>query len=219
VPTQARKQPGRAAARLDGEQSRTRILDAAERLLGERGFSGTGIAAISRESGLPASSIYWFFSSKQDLTAAVVERAAERWLEGLADTAPQSAGGHTPLRSFFERALARSGARLPEFVRLHLLLSLEQSEADEELRERLRAVRERAQPLVAGAIAASLPPSVDPQTAAALGEALYPLAMSIAQGTLTMLHIDPEAVDLERFAEDIEIAVLAIAEQRLADAA
>lgn len=217
MPTQARKQPGRAAARVDGEQSRTRILDAAERLLGERGFSGTGIAAISRESGLPASSIYWFFSSKQDLTAAVVERAAERWIEGLADTAPQSPGGQTPLRSFFERALARSGARLPEFVRLHLLLSLEQSEADAELRERLRAVQERARPLVAGAIAASLP-SVDPETAAAVGEALYPVAMSIAQGTLTVLHLDPEAIDLERFAEDIEIAVLAIAEHRLAEA-
>ena len=78
--------PGRAAARLDGERSRERILDAAERLLSERGFSGTGIAAISRESGLPASSIYWFFSNKEDLTAAVIERSADRWVDGFTES-------------------------------------------------------------------------------------------------------------------------------------
>ena len=40
----------RAPSRVDGEVSRERILDAAEHLLAKRGFSGTGISAISRES-------------------------------------------------------------------------------------------------------------------------------------------------------------------------
>ena len=97
-----RAAPGRAAARLDGERSRERILDAAERLLAERGFSGTGIAAISRESGLPASSIYWFFSNKEDLTAAVIERPSRRDSRVLAHGVPSPAeesGSSRVLRS------------------------------------------------------------------------------------------------------------------------
>ena len=89
----------RAASRLDGERSRERILDAAERLLAERGFSGRGIAAISRESVLPASSLYWFFTSKQDLAIAVIERAADRWLHSF-----ETPDGDPSLRGFFARA-------------------------------------------------------------------------------------------------------------------
>src|SRR5262245_65267756 len=60
--------------------SRERILDAAERLVAERGYTAASISLISKASGLPASSIYWYFGSKEGLLAAVVERAARRWL-------------------------------------------------------------------------------------------------------------------------------------------
>ena len=44
--------------RADGERSRRRVLDAAAKIAGERGYDGTSIAAVSARSGLPASSIY-----------------------------------------------------------------------------------------------------------------------------------------------------------------
>ena len=132
----------RVATRLDGERSRERILQAAERLMAERGYSGTGIAAISRESGLPASSIYWFFRNKQELTLAVIETAAMRWLDAM-EQANRDPGG-AGFQSFIERALEQSGSRLPEFARLLVLLSLERGESDPQLVERLRAVRDRA---------------------------------------------------------------------------
>ena len=50
--------------RVDGEASRRRILDAATEIAAERGYEGTGIAAVSAKSGLPASSIYWHFTDK-----------------------------------------------------------------------------------------------------------------------------------------------------------
>ena len=66
--------------RPDGELSRARILDAATEIAAERGYEGTGIAAVSAKCGLPASSIYWHFKDKDDLIAAVIERSFQNWL-------------------------------------------------------------------------------------------------------------------------------------------
>lgn len=202
--------PGRAAARLDGERSRTRILDAAERLLAERGYSGTGISAISRESGLPASSIYWFFSNKDDLTAAVVERAADRWLDALEEG--HDAGEDSGVRGFFRRALEQAGSRLPDFGRLLVLLSLERGESDPALRERLARVRDRARDRVSAAIATSL--AARGLLDGGVAQELSYLAMSLAEGALIGHHMDPDGIALVRLAEDLEVAVLAIAELR-----
>ena len=49
---------------LQGAKSRDEILDAAMRMMSVRGFDGTSVADIARESGLPNSSIYWHFNSK-----------------------------------------------------------------------------------------------------------------------------------------------------------
>ena len=211
-----RAAPGRAAARLDGERSRERILDAAERLLAERGFSGTGIAAISRESGLPASSIYWFFSNKEDLTAAVIERSADRWVDGFTGSGDASAESDVDLRHFLERALAQSGSRLPDFARLHMLLSLEGGEPRLDLLERLHRVRDRSRSLVSAAIARSLA-ARHGAAATAVAEEVSLLAMALANGALLFRHMEPDGIDVERLAADLEVAILAIAEQRIAE--
>ena len=66
--------------RVDGEASRTRILDAATEIASERGYEGTSIGLVSTKCGLPASSIYWHFKDKDDLIAAVIERSFSQWL-------------------------------------------------------------------------------------------------------------------------------------------
>src|SRR5206468_5146365 len=63
--------------------SRTRILDAALDLMAEQGFSGTSISMVCRRSGLPPSSTYWHFGSKQGLLAATVEHGAGKWLDSI----------------------------------------------------------------------------------------------------------------------------------------
>lgn len=205
---------GRAAARLDGERSRARILDAAERLLAEHGFSGTGIAAISRESGLPASSIYWFFASKRDLCEAVVARAAERWLDTLERPADDGTTITSNIRSFFERGLEQSGSRLPDFLRLTVLLGLERGDDDPELREHFRSASDRMSALMADAIEQSLPDE-DPEALRRVANEMAPLARGLAMGTLISRHIEPGLIDLEGLPEDLEIAILAIARAHL----
>src|SRR6201999_3405085 len=75
---EAPKRPRRS--RADGELSRSRILDAATEIAAERGYEGTSIALVSKKCGLPASSIYWHFTDKDDLIAAVIERSFASWL-------------------------------------------------------------------------------------------------------------------------------------------
>ena len=202
---------GRLAARLDGERSRTRILDAAERLLSAKGYSGTGIAAISRESGLPASSIYWFFKSKRDLMMAVVERSANRFLSDFGR--PDEAGRPPSLRALFERGLEQFGSRLPDFLRLRYLLALERGDTDAELRERFRDVNDRIRDLTASAIETSLGDMSVPD-AREIAESLAPFALAIANGALVNLHVEPESIELEHLPEELEIAVRAVAQHR-----
>lgn len=70
----------RARRRIDeiGEESRRRILDAAEELFAERGFDRTSFVDISERSGISRGSIPWHFTNKDGLMIAVMERATER---------------------------------------------------------------------------------------------------------------------------------------------
>lgn len=204
---------GRAAARLDGERSRLRILDAAEKLFAERGYAGSGIAAISRASGLPPSSIYWFFDSKQDLAIAVIARGADRWLDALEP--PEGGTGRIgEFRTFIDRALDESGSGIPEFARLQMLLALELGPTEPEVLERLRQVRDRGRALIAKTLEADLVHK-DAENAPKLSHELSFLAMSFAQGALLGRMLDPDAIDSARLSEDIEVALHAIADHRI----
>lgn len=57
--------------------TRTQILDAAERLFAERGFRGTSIRAITDLAGANLAAVGYHFGSKAELLAAVVRRVIE----------------------------------------------------------------------------------------------------------------------------------------------
>src|SRR5690349_24968665 len=50
-----------------GEETRNRILEAARRLIHERGYKNTGLQDILAESGVPRGSFYFYFPSKEAL--------------------------------------------------------------------------------------------------------------------------------------------------------
>jgi TetR/AcrR family acrAB operon transcriptional repressor len=72
--------PAERKRRIDeiGEESRRRILDAAEELFAERGFERTSFVDIAERSGISRGSIPWHFANKDGLLLAVVERALAR---------------------------------------------------------------------------------------------------------------------------------------------
>ena len=57
-----------------GDESRQRILDAAEKLFLEKGYDGTTIVDVGKLSGISYGSIPWHFENKKGLLMAVVTR-------------------------------------------------------------------------------------------------------------------------------------------------
>lgn len=209
--------PSKAPAPADAGDSRARILEAAERLMAERGFAATSITAISRASGLPASSIYWHFESKAGLLAAVIEAGADRWLQRLRqhEAGPGDAGH--PLRAFFAHGYGELSRRPPEFLRLAMLIGLERSSHDPQTLEAIRNARERGRSLMREQLSAAFA-HAGPVAEEIAGE-LADFAMCFVQGCFVAHQIVPDEVDLERLAEQLDVALMALGESLLAERA
>lgn len=139
------KQPAAAVRkqRANGIASRAAILDAAAQIAGERGYEGTSIKAVQERSGLPASSIYWHFKDKDELIAAVIDRSYTDWVDAITTT-PEVAADLDP-DALFVAVLRHAGAQLaefPDFLRLGLMLILEQRPEEPAARRRFHEARD-----------------------------------------------------------------------------
>lgn len=102
-----------------------KILDTAERLIGEQGYASTSLRQIITTAGVNLAAVHYHFGSKEELLDAVVMRKAgpvnQARLEALARV-EQEAGDGPPdlekvLDSFFAPTAEVAG-RNPQFVRL-----------------------------------------------------------------------------------------------------
>ncbi|HYQ36731.1 MAG TPA: TetR/AcrR family transcriptional regulator [Mycobacterium sp.] len=146
--------------RVDGEASRTRILDAATEIASERGYEGTSIALVSAKCGLPASSIYWHFKDKDDLIAAVIERSFARWLSAW--EMPAEGTARERIVSMVMQ-IAKALLDSPDFLRLGLMLALERRPVEPRARAMFLAVRNRAFDTLKPAIREAVPGLTDAQ--------------------------------------------------------
>ena len=158
--------------RANGEASRRRILDAAAEIAGERGYTATSINEVASRSGLPKSSIYWHFSDKDALFAAVIEDSYERWLEEFNIRAGARSLSPTELVVLMHDSLAD----FPAFLRFGQLVTLERHEA--ELTARAKFVDIRRRSLVGMAALFTSTAGVD----AADADALAAVALALVDG-------------------------------------
>jgi AcrR family transcriptional regulator len=174
--------------RADGERSRERILDAATEIAAERGYEGASIALVSAKCGLPASSIYWHFTNKDDLIAAVIERSFGDWL-----AAWQLPDEGTTLDRLAGMAMQIAKALLdsPDFIRLGLMLALERR-PDEPL-ARAMFIQTRAQ--TCDQLAETMR-GFTPDLTEAQIYLLVTYAMAGADGLFIAKEIGGDAVDL-----------------------
>src|ERR1700741_3949641 len=61
----------------DRQDTKTRILDAAERLFGEKGFDSTSLRDITAEAQVNLAAVNYHFQSKDSLIDAVIARRIE----------------------------------------------------------------------------------------------------------------------------------------------
>jgi AcrR family transcriptional regulator len=177
-----------------GESSRELILDAAERLMATRGYAATAISDIRKACGLPASSIYWHFGSKEGVLAAVMERGAERFFAAIPSHGDTSAAPDVEVQL---AATAKLLSEHPVFLRLVYLLALERTD-DPAVGAAVRRVRDTAAAGFRVAIATLMPPDVVQDKAARVLEELTALAMAISDGVFIADHVAPEVTDVGR---------------------
>jgi AcrR family transcriptional regulator len=183
-----------------GEQSREQILDATEKLMGTRGFAATSISDIRKACGLPASSIYWHFGSKDGVLAAVMERGAERYFDAI------------PIEADIEQQLAAVIAQQeqhPAFLRLFLLLSLERQD-DPAVAAVIRRVRDRAIARFHEAVTHLLPAGVPAAKAERVSAELAAVATALSDGIFLAGHLEPDTTDIARMYRRLHQTVVAL---------
>lgn len=140
-PRPARRAPRRRArADVPADDSRGRLLAAAAEVAAEQGYRGTTIKKVCTRAELPVSSLYWFFTDKDELLAEVVSHSWEEWSGSQppwvtpddVDTWPAA------LTAILDRAV-RSLVDAPSFLRIGMMLTLEGD--DVAARDRFLAVR------------------------------------------------------------------------------
>lgn len=172
-----------------GEDSREVILDATERLMSTQGYAATSISHIRRETGLPASSIYWHFGSKEGVLAAVMERGAERYFAQIPRDSPDIETQRA--------AVAKLMVANPDFFRLMYMLSLERSDHPA-VAAAIRRVRDTAIAGFAGVIRQMLPADIAPEKADRVVTELAAVATAMSDGVFFAEHLEPDSTDVDR---------------------
>jgi TetR/AcrR family acrAB operon transcriptional repressor len=171
-----------------GDESRRRLLDAAEELFAERGFDKTSFADVGERSGISRGSIPWHFGNKAGLLWAVVERAAQQWRE-LYTPSPDPVGLGRAVQD------AKVQVRTPR-ASLLFMVAGEALETDSPIHDNYRdwhrAIRTHVAEWIATARAgAASSPSGD-------DEALATTVLGALIGLNLQWHVDPDGVDVDR---------------------
>lgn len=141
--------PRRERERL---RHRHEILDAAERLLLQRGVEGTTMEDIARESEFAVGSIYKHFRSKDELVEALVLKHAEEFFDRVEALAADQSNRFPEIFEAFLADYAKAADRSFPFLRLLLTGTRSLPAMDSETGEDLRAAATRYIQVVAGLV-------------------------------------------------------------------
>ena len=155
------------------ELRRAQILEAALGCLASAGYHGTTMDDLARAAGLSKGSLYWHFSSKEEVLVALFRGFTERFFEAWA---PERRGAEPPL------TVIREGFRLLSHVWLAFF-------SHPTVRELMAEVYRRSRTLLVGLL----------DDAVARGalrpgptEAMAAAFTAVAEGLLLQAIVDPE---------------------------
>jgi TetR/AcrR family transcriptional regulator, acrAB operon repressor len=179
--------PGRRRIDEIGDESRRRILDAAEELFAERGFDRTSFVDIAERSGISRGSIPWHFRNKDGLVLAVLERAVNRLVPAERYRTVPS------LPELFDdaSALARTGNSA-----LILSMSAEAIRGTDAVRTQYQEFYARRRAGLEDWLRARRPAGVDPDEAAKREHTFAVALNGLLMGVHLQAVVDPANVDL-----------------------
>jgi AcrR family transcriptional regulator len=118
-------------ARLDAEQRREQILQAAAGIIAQRGYYGFGIQELARQCGITNAGLLYYFGTKERLLIAMLEDRDRRDAVAVHSIAGLTGQRDThiglSLKQLFKvlRAIVQRNSSQPEFVRLYTVLRTE----------------------------------------------------------------------------------------------
>jgi AcrR family transcriptional regulator len=127
-----------------GTRSREAVLDSAEQLMAEQGYDAASVAALSEGAGIPVSSIYHYFGSKEGVLLAVMERGAARFFDAL-PLPDKRVGSQADHLGLVTQGAAQTLERNPDFLRILIVMAAQPINAGEgEVHRVVNRVREMA---------------------------------------------------------------------------
>ncbi|MEU0061076.1 TetR/AcrR family transcriptional regulator [Streptomyces sp. NPDC006334] len=186
-----------------GARSRDAILDTAGELMSRHGYAATSISMISTACGLPVSSIYWHFGSKDGIYVAVLERARTALLAALPPAEVPGADVAQRLDTFLTD-LAGALRHHPRGVKLLLGLGTVQKEASAAALAEVRHYRDALVAWARDSVSCVFALHDRPQVA----DELARFTLRMATGTAVARWFEPDAA-LET--EPLRVALLALA--------
>ncbi|MBS1894032.1 MAG: TetR/AcrR family transcriptional regulator [Actinobacteria bacterium] len=171
-----------------GARSREAVLDAAERVMAEYGYTGATMSLIVQAAEIPASSIYHYFGSKDGVLLAVMQRGAEHFFARIPETGQRVGTPEDHLRGAIEVLKAALEAS-PDFLRLLIVMAAQPPRGEvEETLAVVRGVRQEAERRLRSEYALAF--DTRPDTAVARRLATFTLA--VIDGAFVATQADPE---------------------------
>ena len=187
-----------------GARSREAVLDAAEGLMAAHGYGAATVAALVDEAGVPASSIYHYFGSKEGVLLAVMERGAERFFEAL-PIPDRRIGSQAEHLAAVVEAVAATLERNPNFLRILVVMATQPVNAEEgDVHRVVNMVREMALERLRAQMRVVF--GLDPAGAAA--DQLARFALAAVDGAFVACQASPR-LSLSRLLEPLPAALIA----------
>lgn len=188
-----------------GARSREAVLDAAEQLMAEHGYEAATVSALVKASGIPLSSIYHYFGSKNGVLLAVMERGAVRFFGDL-ELPRERVGGAEEHLAACVRITADALEEHPDFLRLLIVLALQPPTGDDhDVRTVVGRVRDTAQSKLAAQAAIAFGIAAD----GAEAEELARIALAYFDGAFIAARSD-DGVDLGRLLAHLPTSLIAV---------
>ena len=180
-----------------GVRSRELVLDAAERVMAEHGFEAATLARVVEEAGIPMSSVYHYFGSKDGILLAVMERGADRFFADLPDLTRRPGRPAQHLARVVS-AVVGTLQRHPDFLRLLIVFAAQPPADDGEIQAVIRRIREHALDFLRAQIAVAF--GDDPRSP--VTDRLARFALAAIDGAFVAIQADHGAT-LERLLEPL----------------
>jgi len=181
----------------DKTSNRTRIIDAAGKLMADKGVKLTTLADIAREAGISRGTLFYYYASKNDLIYDILEKHLSDLTDAIFASLPRRRSSTADLASVLQSAL--TGLIQDENSgRINLYLLQEAIIDNSDLKDRFAVKYQTWRELIAGQIARAFGIS-DSSRLSALGTIL----LAMIDGLTIQFLLAPQSINFQEISQQM----------------